>query len=140
MNHGVEVSRLDAMVHGAEVLGAPNVDSDVALKKKLGATDPGAEVLGQNSAPARGRVLHAPPARDAPCCAPAAAAARLPPSRPLRTPLPRPLRLLPPALPTAGRGPCSRPRHRRCPGRAPAGAPAAARGCARLVPWAALVR
>ena len=31
MHHGVEVSRLDAMDHGAEVLGAANVASDVDL-------------------------------------------------------------------------------------------------------------
>ena len=34
MNHGVEVSRLDAMVHGAEVLDAASIYSDVALAKK----------------------------------------------------------------------------------------------------------
>ena len=45
MHHGAEVSRLDAMDHGAEVLDAANIDSDVALgKKKLGATDLGAEL------------------------------------------------------------------------------------------------
>ena len=51
MHHGVEVSRLDAMDHGAEVLDAGNAHSDVAVaKKKVGATDPGAEVLTQNTA------------------------------------------------------------------------------------------
>ena len=34
MHHGAEVSRLDAMDHGAEVLDAANIDSDVALEKK----------------------------------------------------------------------------------------------------------
>jgi hypothetical protein len=46
MHHGVEVSRLGTMDHGAEVLDAGSVLSDVAVakKKKLGATDLGAEV------------------------------------------------------------------------------------------------
>ena len=34
MHHGIEVSRLDAMDHGVEVLDAGSVYSDVAVAKK----------------------------------------------------------------------------------------------------------
>jgi len=45
IHHSVEVSRLDAMDHDAEVQDAANVHSDVAVaKKKIGATDHGAEL------------------------------------------------------------------------------------------------
>ena len=99
MHHGVEVSRLDAMDHGAEVLDAGNAHSDVAVaKKKVGATDPGAEVLTQNTA--------TPPRR----CAPPRCPRRLPPALPPPVPRPRPRRCpgraprLPPAGPAAVTG------------------------------------
>ena len=45
MHHGVEVSRLDAMDHGAELLDAGNIASDVELTwQELGAAYNGAEL------------------------------------------------------------------------------------------------
>ena len=121
MHHGVEVSRLDAMDHGAEVLDAANVDSNVALKKKSSTPQitaprywdkiPPPPEAASFSSSARPRPPATLPGRR---CAPAAAAPGrpAPPSRCARR-----LRLLPPVLPPAGRGPCPRPRPAAAPGR-----------------------
>ena len=132
MHHGVEVSRLDAMDHGAEVLAAPNVDSDVAVAKKHRRhrswrrarrhgsrrrakvkTLPAASSALLTQRPRRHRAPPLPrrPPRAPPLLRPPPRAMPLPrPGAPGRgcprppPPVPRPSQRLPPALPAAAPG------------------------------------